>query len=442
MRSSSVASADMRARALLRRQPAVVLTIVGVIGVILYDAAFVHSDNYAGYWASTVTNASIFLMFSCAVSSASAAIAAGRARRGGLWTMPTARRRSTVALRALWPAFVGGLLVQLVGLALLVPATLGAPGRFPFEVVAAWLCILLFHTAVGFVLGRFLPMVASVPIAIFASYAWLGFTWSVDYYPIRYLAGLVLVDCCSVNTQLDARALGSVIVFSSVAAIALLCTAVAPPLDLGRLRTSGTWLGTVAGIVVAAIVGVNIASDLGPQPLVTRPSAEQRCEGAGPTVCLFPEQVAFHNPRPLLQRASANLHAAGVDVPDRIDGSRGTSTPAVLHMVIAPHTSAATVIGSLAASLLPDELAPFCGDGSDYQDRIMDAVVASWWLSSVAGKGQIDEGSISPIASGADTDAVIHTFSQLTGHQQRAWYEAASPALTSCDAKPVSIPTS
>ncbi|MCS6543570.1 hypothetical protein [Curtobacterium herbarum] len=426
---------------LVRRQPVVLLAVVGIVGVVLYDLAFVRSDNFAGYWTSTVSNASIFLIFSCAVSSAGAALAAGRARRGGLWATPAARKRSTLAFTALSPALLAGLVVQFSGLAVLIPPTIGAPGRIPFEMFFAWVAILVFHCALGFVLGRFLPMVASIPVAIFLSYCWLGFTWSVDYYPIRYLAGLVMVDCCSVDTVLDTRAIVAVIVFSVIGAAALLCTAVAPPLDLGRAKTAASWAVTVLGVIGAAVGGLHVAADLGPQPLRDRPSSEQRCEGSGPVVCLYPQQTAEGDPRTVLHRATTNLAAAGVHVPGRIEGSRGRSSAAVLRMVVAPHTSTPVVIESLAASLLPDDLAPYCGDGSDYPQRVDDAVVASWWLSSVAGRGQISEDAIRPIASSADTTAMIERFSHLTAAEQRSWYRSAMPALRSCDRAPVEVPT-
>ena len=424
------------------RRPVFILTALAIGGMALYADTFVRSDNFEGYWASTVSNATIFLIFSCGVSSASAAIAAARARRGGLWSMPTARSRVRISVRILWPAFVGGVVAQLFGLGLLIPSALGAPGRFPVEVCAAWLCILLFHTSLGFLIGRFLPMVASIPLAVFISYVWLGFTWALDYYPLRYLSGLVIVNCCSVNTRLDERAVTAVIAFSFIAALALFLTAVAPPVNLGRNRTSFSWIGTVAGVIVAVIVGLNIAHGLGPQPLQDRPLSEQRCSGSRPNVCLYPEQFIHSDPRPILGKAFKNLENQGISVPPTISGARGKSDAETLYMVISSKSTASLLVSSLASSLLPDELAPYCEDGTDYEDRVNVAITASWWLGSVAGSGQVPTSSITPIATTQDSAMLISRLSTLTPDEQRNWYEAAIPSLSACSYKPVAVPTS
>jgi hypothetical protein len=422
------------------RQPPVFLTAVAMVLIFLYWSTFVRSDNFEGYWVSTVTNATIFLIFSCSVSSVSAAIAAARARRGGLWGMPSARGRARIAVRMLWPALLGGVVAQFFGLALLVPATLGAPGRFPVEVCVSWLSILLLHTSIGFLLGRFLPMVASIPLAIFVTYAWLGFTWAVDYFPIRYLSGLILVACCSVETRLDERAVQTVVVFSVLAAAAIFVSAVAPPLNLGRSLTTLSWTGTIVCITIAAILGLNLAHGLGAQPLQPRPQSEQQCSGSAPVICLFPEQYAQRDPRLVLTKAYANLRDQGVAVPNTISGGTGVASDAqALRMVISTKSTPELLVRSLAASLLPDDLAPYCGDGSDYGKRVDVAAVATWWLASVAGTGQRADFSIPTTNYGQEAAEMIGKFQKLTPEEQRSWYFLAVPALSDCAAKPLAV---
>jgi hypothetical protein len=342
----------------------------------------------------------------------------------------------------LWPAFLGGVVAQLFGLALLVPATLGAPGRFPIEVCVAWLSILLLHTSIGFLLGRFLPMAASIPLAIFVSYAWLGFTWAVDYFPIRYLSGLILVACCSVDTRLDARAVAAVVVFSALAAAAILISAVAPPLNLGRSLTTLSWTGTIVGITIAAILGLNLASELGAQPLKPRPPSELQCSGSAPVICLFPEQYVQRDPRPVLAQAYANLRDQGVEVPTTISGGTGVPSGAqALRVVISSKSTAELLVRSLAAGLLAGDLAPYCGDGSDYGKRVDVAAVATWWLASVAGTGQRTDISIPTTNYGPEAAAMIEEFQKLTPEEQHGWYFAAFPALTDCAAKPLAVPS-
>lgn len=423
------------------RQPAVLLTPAAIVLIVFYWKAFVRPENFEGYWVSTVSNATIFLIFSCSVCSVSAVIAAARARRGGLWGMATARSRTRITFQLLWPAFLGGVVAQLFGLALLVPATLGAPGRFPVEICVAWLSILLLHTSIGFLLGRFLPVVASIPLAIFTTYAWLGFTWAVGYFPLRYLSGLVLAACCSVETRLDGRAVAAVIVFSVIAAAALLVTAVAPPLSLGRRLTPLSWTATVAGITVAAILGLNLAGGLGAQPWKPRPQSEQQCSGSAPVICLLPEQYATSDPRPVLTQAYTNLRDQGVTVPKTISGLWGKTDANTLRMVISAKSTPALLVRSMASSLTPADGPPYCGDGSDSEQRSDVAAVAAWWLASIAGAGQGVDTSAAPTTYGQDVKTTVRKLQKLTPGEQREWYFAAAPTLTSCAAKPLPVPS-
>lgn len=423
------------------RQPAVLLTPVAMVLIVLYWKAFVRPENFEGYWVSTVSNATIFLLFSCSVSSVSAVIAAARARRGGLWAMATARSRTSITVQLLWPAFLGGVVAQLFGFALLVPATLGAPGRLPVEICVAWLSILLLHTSIGFLLGRFLPAVASIPLAIFTTYAWLGFTWAVGYFPLRYLSGLILVSCCSVDTVLDERAVVAVVVFSVIAAAALLVTAVAPPLSLGRRLTTLSWTATVAGITIAAILGVNLTGGLGAQPWKPRPQSDQQCSGAAPIICLLPEQYATRDPRPVLTQAYTNLRDQGVTVPKTISGGWGKTDANTLRMVISTRSTPTLLVRSLAASLTPADGPPYCGDGSDFQQRSNVSAVAAWWLASIAGTGQGIDTSAAPTTYGQDVITMVRKLQKLAPAAQREWYFAAAPTLTSCAAKPLPVPS-
>lgn len=423
----------------LWREPAYVLGIVAIVAIVLYNREFVNPVNFEGYWVSTFANASIFLIFSCPVGSASAAIAAARARRAGIWSLPLARSRAAITFRLLLPSFVAGFVAQLLGLFLLTSASWGAPGRVPFEIVLAWVAILIFHISIGYLLGRFLPVAASIPLAIFVSYCWLGFTWSVNYFPIRYLSGLVIASCCSIETTIDERSIVAVVVFSLMMSVALLLSATVPPTGVHWSVGPLTGTAATAFAVVAVTVGLSVAQGLGADPATPRNRADLVCTGKTPTICIYPEQLQHKNPRPVLESAYKNLREEGVPLPSMITTSNTKADRSSLRVVITTRPTTGQLVYTIAAALIPDDVAPYCGDGSDYPKRMDDAAVAIWWLQTIAAKGLLDESSIAPISISPDLEHLVQGFKRLSAAEQRDWYFAAAPTLLHCASKPIEI---
>jgi hypothetical protein len=423
------------------REPAYILGFVAIVAMLLYNGSFVNPNNFRGYWTSTFSNASIFLIFSCPVGSASAAIAAARARRAGIWSLPLVRRRIVITLQLLLPSLVAAVVAQMFGLYILASATWGAPGRIPVEIVFAWLSILTFHISLGYLLGRFLPVAVSIPLAIFLSYCWLGFTWAVSYFPIRYLAGLIISACCSIETALDERSVISVVVFSLLMSVALLLFATVPP---SGSRWSAAPLTAIAGIafaVVALSVGLNVAKGLAAQPVMPRSRADLVCTGASPTICLYPEQLHDSDPRPILAKAYNNLRKDGVALPPVITTSNTKEDRALLRVVITTRPMTAQLVYTISAGLIPDDIAPYCGDGSDYPKRLDVAAVAVWWLQKTAGKGLVPESEIGSSSLSENSAQLVQRFSRLRPEEQRDWYLSASRTLVDCASKPMGIPT-
>lgn len=423
------------------REPAYILSIVAIIAIVLYNANFVRPENFEGYWVSTFANASIFLIFSAPVASASAAIVAARARRSGMWSLPLARSRGMITFRLCLPSIVGAFLSQLFGLLLLVSTSWGAPGRIPLEVVFAWAAILLFHVSVGYLLGRYLPVAVSIPLSIFASYCWLGFTWAVSYFPIRYLAGLIISACCSIDTTLDERAVVAVVLFSLLMSGALFIFATVPPTGVHKSVVPLTGVAAIAFVVVAFTVGLNVAQGLGAQPVVPRGSGDLVCAGKAPTICVYPEQLQGDDPRPTLEAAYTNLREEGIPIPAVVTTSNTKADRSSLRVVINARPTPAQLVYTTAAAMTPDTMAPYCGDGSDYSKRLDVAAVATWWLQTIAAKGLVDESSLPQPALTPDSGRLIQGFSRLSGQQQHDWYIAASPTLRHCSSKPIEIPS-
>lgn len=424
------------------REPAMLLAVPAIIAIVLYDGMFVDPANFEGYWESTFANASIFLIVSAPLGSASAAVIAARARRAGLWMEPFSRSRAAVTFHLLLPSFLAALLLQLVGLLLVSFSSWGAPGRIPLDIVLAWAAILLFHVCVGYLLGRFLPLPLGIPLAIFVSYCWLGFTWTVTYFPIRYLAGLIISSCCSLDTTLDERAVAAVVVFSLLASAALLIAATPPPQAARSSSRLVAALTSIVLVVVATTLGLNIASGLAAQPIVERGRSGLVCTGSAPTICLYPEELQHRDPRPVLAAAYRNLRSAGVRMPAVITASNEPSDRKALRVVVTTRPTTSELVYTLAAGLIPDDNAPYCGSNSDYTKRLDVAAVSTWWLQKVASRGLVDGASLPVPMFTSDSARLIAAFSHLSDGRQRAWYLAASPALKHCSSHPITIPSS
>lgn len=422
------------------RSPSFILGIIAVIAMMLYNSMFVERVNFEGYWISTFANASIFLIFSCPVGSASAAIVAARARRAGIWSLPLARGRAAITFRLLLPSFMAAFVAQLYGLSLLASATWGAPGRIPYEILLAWVAILIFHISTGYLIGRYIPVAASIPLAIFVSYCWLGFTWSVSYFPIRYLSGLIIASCCNIATTIDERSVVAVVIFSALMSIAFLALATIPPAGVHWSVVPITGAATIACIAAAFTVGLNVASGLPAQPVTPRGTDELMCAGRAPAICLYPEQLQHNDPRSTLETAYNNIQNEGISLSSRITTSNTEADRSSLRIVVTTQPTTSQLVYTIAAALIPDDVAPYCGDGSDYPKRIEVAAVAIWWLQTVAGKGLVDKSSIAPSAISPDSLHRIQTFGRLSDQQQRAWYFSASPALVDCASTPIEIP--
>ncbi len=272
-----------------RSRVALWLLLPAIACVYAFCGLYFDLSSVRGYWPAVVAGSAIFLFFPCAVASVSAAQEGARARRGRLSTVPHARREIQLVVAALWPSLACAAAVQLAAVLILSRGTWGTAATDPFTLVllaGAFVAILVLHTAMGYLLGRHLPLAASIPVALLLSYSWLGFTWSVNWFPLRYLSGLVLADCCSVDTALDARAPLAAIVFSLGMGLLLIAAAVIRSTEsTARLAIRGSTVAAAATAVTVA--GILIAGDLGSarrsRARVPRPHAPARLP---PSACI------------------------------------------------------------------------------------------------------------------------------------------------------------
>lgn len=407
------------------------LGAVGVLSVLAYGVQFAAETSVSGYWPAAVAGSAVFLIFSCGVAATAAAWEGRRARSSRALLSRSVRSDFLVVGDVLWPPFVSGCAVQAAALLVMSRDTWDAPGAPPPGALAALASIILFHTLLGFTLGRWLPPLAGVPAALLSSYCWLGFAWSIDYFPLRYLAGLSMSDCCTIETVLDPRAPLTAIVFGVPAAIALFCIAVADRSSPARAKRRGVELGAAAMVLVAA-VALTAASPLGATPLRARPAADLTCRGSAPTVCLFPEQTARDDPEAVIRHVAANLVAAGMPVPPTIRSGTGASTSSTLQIVVQVGMTDADLVHSVTTSFLPPEIAAYCGSPSDYDRRLNAAAVVDRWLITIGSSGIVPADDVAPATELTD-DELLLRLDRAGSAAQRDWVVETLRDLTDCD---------
>ncbi|WIB44000.1 hypothetical protein [Curtobacterium sp. MCLR17_058] len=423
-----------------RSRAAVWLLIPGLLGVVAYSVQFADETTVAGYWPAAMAGSAIYLVFSCGVAATAGAWEGKRFRLAAPVIESSSRSSAAVVTDHLWTPLAAGLLLQLVAVALMSRDTWGAPGGPSPLVGLAFAGILFFNSCIGFALGRWLPPVASIPLSLLVSYSWLGFTWSVDYFPLRYLAGLVMADCCSVETALDTRAPVIATAFSLLAGCSLLVIAVARRSSGNSVHRFGVPIGA-SSFVVITLVALTAGSGLGAAPIIDRPQAQAICSGAAPTICLFPEQRDSGKSESVIRKAAENLGRSGITVPSTIRASNAPSTADVLNMIVQVRMTDADVLHSITTSLLGDAEVAHCGTEEDDAERLNDAAVANRWLIDVAAEGIVNADHVEPALELDDPD-VLRALRRAPAPAQAAWVTATIERLTDCSVGHVAVPSS
>ncbi|MET4781495.1 hypothetical protein [Glaciihabitans sp. UYNi722] len=420
----------------LWRRPAFLLLVPALVLVLLYSRAYLDGRDFAGYWLAVTANSAIFLFISAAPAAVSAALEASRLRSAGSIIATSSRPAFVVILQQIWPSLATAFGVQLFALLLLSRNTWGAPGESPIILLVAFAAILIFHTALGYCLGRLLPPVLSVPLALFVSYVWLGFTWSTPFFPLRYLAGLALVSCCRIDETMPLEAPAAAVIFSLLGAVAF--TLIAARRWRGqRALTSIVLAGLATTLLgVGSVAGLNVARDLGPQPTKPREAAQLSCEGTSPQVCLYPEQDRTEV-RTVLKRAYSNLARTGLPLAGSITASSEASTAATYNMAIGNDTTTDDLVYSFASSFVHPSVIADCPTGGKQRQASANVIVS--WLTLEAARG-IDKASGIPRGFFQEGRAAAISLTRLDPSEQVAWIEHNRRAILDCSTIPRPVP--
>lgn len=271
----------IRLRTALRVMPAFWLALPLIAVAAWYVTLLNPSDGYA---LDATTKASMTIAFVGPVCAACAAWEGSRLRRAAVWEAPSVRSRWSIAFWHVLPIVAVGLLAIVV--AMLVQAARSQAGLPDVRILLMTLVDLVAYCAAGFALGLLMRFAVAGPLALVATFIWIGFVPAIQPVWMRHLTGMFR-DCCGLAQDLAWRpVIASAILDVSIIAAAIVFVA-------GSRRS---WLRVAVGVVlfiVAFNAGSSLVSDMTYLPAVARDTAVLECRSdRGLTVCTWPEHRA------------------------------------------------------------------------------------------------------------------------------------------------------
>lgn len=407
----------------LKRRPAWILAVLGLVLSIIYIESYADPGQYLAHREAAVSWTGLTLLFSSGVAAVSSALEAGRDRASCGPLEDATRPRWMVVAHRVWPGLVAGWLVQTLAAGWMLVKAGPAPDPFPVQVLVTLFSVILVHSLLGYVVGRWLKPLFSVPLTVVALYGWLGFVSVYGYLPIGALPGMAINDCCSADTTMRSQVMWSIALFSVLISAALLLAAVAPKPGqaLRWTQAAPTVRCAAASLVVAGLafaVGLGVGSGVGSERTRTVHASALRCEGQRPQVCLTAVQRARFDPTKDIQMATRSLAAAGLPRITKVAPSEGTvlTQGGVASMVVDPTFTRQVLAHSVASTYSTRIQEEECfGDGPDakanereqakylaIQNRYSDASV----ILDVWNERHVDEALGVEVLSGPDASTL------------------------------------
>ncbi|GAA3164339.1 MULTISPECIES: DUF7224 domain-containing protein [Streptomyces] len=377
----------------------------------------------AGYWPSVFGAATFALPFVTPACAAAGAWEGSRLARGKVAAWAPARGGPAIA----WPVLLPVLALGLLGMGVAVGFTLteAAPtgGLPPLGVAAMWLIVFLANAMAGFLLGRKLPLVIAVPLALILSFVLTAYPATLEPLWLRHMVTGGVDGCCSLDQTLNWRPVAS----TSVLALAVVLAAALALTATGRRAIR---FGTT-GLLAAGLLGSGaLAYGLPATPTTPRSTAALTCSGSDPQVCVWPE---LSSDLPTIQRVAAGarqrLRHAGLSLPTQLTMAEHPGAGAQYIGSWERATTDNVRIG-IATGLLPAN-PPACAAKGDFPGEVAFGPLSAW-LSLTTGASEDEVAN----RYGQQETALAARLRTAPAAQQRAWFQRNEPALHDCTTKP------
>lgn len=417
----------MRLATILRVHPAAWLCPALVVLSAVYAVAYQPAASEP-YSVALTAGGSVVIGFLAPVCAALAAWEAGRLRRAGWWEMPHVRPPLAIAVLAMWPVIVSGLvavstsiIVQLVRAETLVP---------DLRILAVCVVVISAHALAGFAVGLKVPVVIAVPGVLIGSYLWMAFPRAMEPLWIRHLTGS-LEACCLLQHDLAiSAAIGAALVAGGLAIAAGIVIAAG-----WRIRPVGAALSALA---VASFAGVSLVMGLGAEPAVARNPSELVCRSSqAVAVCVWPEhQGRIDEVLAIATTAAENWREAGIAIPTTFTEADGPLQAGERSFGFSEESTPTDILHSLAYALLP--VWPACAEMGPYPgSAAIDPVHA--WFDATAGMSARELTQRFPASTSPGRPSPTEIVAELMATSEQAqqeWLATNLAALERCDVEP------
>lgn len=382
-----------------------------------------------GSWPGAVGAATFALPFVAPACAAAGAWEGARFTRGNVAGWAPARSELAIALPLLVPVIVLGALGMAVAVALTISTAHPQAGVPPVGMALVWLVVLTAHALAGFLLGKRLPLVVAVSLALVLSFVLTAYPAAVEPVWLRHMVTGGMTSCCSLGQAPDWQAAASAAVLACgvIAAAAVALTALAV-----RLRRALIAATLAAGLAGSGLLAHGLPAD----PAVARAAEQLQCAGDHPRVCLWPELSGSAG---MVRRNAAGawrrLQHAGLAVPDTLTMEDHPGKRAAF-IGSWPDPTPSVVRAGVGASLLPSG-PPACAQAGSSSPGADAYGPTAAWLSLTAGAASEDVVS----HYGAKETAVAADVRHAGGDEQLAWFRQNSKALRDCTTHPAPVPT-
>lgn len=423
-----------------KRRPAWWIAGVAAVLATLYLLAYADRDFLVANRIASVTTGSFLLLFSCATASLSSAIEAGRERESrGVFENS---RRPFIAqiLERTWPGILSGVLVQLAGVAILLVLAGSSDRGIPWFLIVGQVLAVVMHGMLGYALGVWLRPVLAIPLSVVVPYVWIGATWSIDFFGIRYLAGLAFEGCCTPVSVLDTNAVAGFIVFSAVATVA--CFLAINSHRYSRQRDfPRTWVrasGSALVLIVGLVLGLGLTAGVGPNPDSPRPTTELVCDQSEPQVCFFPGQFSRNDNRAVYANVFSQANETGLPKVVRIESTAdssilmaGPNGDWTVNVVAQPtfdvYDSALAAASSYAAHVVNTD----CSDDNVHAQ--MSAVTAWLWVKGLQASGVRTDVEDAKAILDPSAETTLQRLLQANKSEAGAWVARTFDSATRCE---------
>lgn len=446
---------------------ALVLFSVGSVAAFLFSSSMIEIRFVTSYWLGITAQSGLTLIVSAGIAAVGGAIEGARLRSLRTNTFPRTRSSIQITLRVLAPVLIAAVLIQLVSFLILSRYSPGAADAPNFALLLVFLLVIFFHLLLGFNLGLRIHPALAIPIALTASYIWLGASWGVNFYPLRYMAGLILMDCCRIYEQLEPNAVYAALTFNGVGALASFLFATR---KIRGKSKSNILLGLTAGTVAATAVGLSIlvSSELGPVPITNRDSASMICsdsqfkqyrlsaisstdsfeDSVNPYICFFEAQDPTGEFDSALRITWARLNDLGIEPPKLIVGTNQQNTGQRVGVVATPVSRPEEVSYSLVVDIIGQPA--ICDELSDQEWANRDFTYRALikFLLTSASSAQYDLSGFAPPLSEIEQAtyenlrkwSIEFLKTDVLGQDSLRWLILARQSVQSCSVQPPEMP--